>query len=75
MNNAIMNLIQLVNGGGNPMGLLSQAAMQNPQMAQAMQMINGKDAAQLKQMAENMARERGLDINALASSLGLHLPN
>ena len=75
MNNAIMQLVQMVNGGGNPMGILAQAAMQNPQMAQAMQMINGKNEGQLKQMAENMAKERGIDISTLAQSLGIRLPN
>lgn len=75
MTNAIMQLVQLVNSGGNPMGLLSMAAGQNPQLAQAMQMISGKNAEQLRNMAENMAKEQGIDITSLANSLGLNLPN
>ena len=73
-NNPIMQLVQIVNSGGNPMGILGQAAQQSPQFAQAFGMIQGKNAQQLQAMAHNMAKERGIDINQLMSQLGLQMP-
>ena len=72
--NPMMFLLQAARSGKDPMSLLRQMAGQNPQMAQFMQMIGGKSPAQLQQMAENMARERGIDINRLAQQMGVKLP-
>lgn len=75
-----MNLMQLVGAmksSRNPMGVLEQIMGQNagnPQIAQAMKLINGKNPTQLRQVAENMARERGIDLGQLASGMGLNLP-
>lgn len=71
MNNPMMMLIQAVQSGRNPMQLIQQMAQSNPQMAQAAQMIRGKNPAQLQQMAQNIARERGIDINALMRTVGI----
>ena len=38
----LMQLVQMVNGGGNPMQMLMQAAPQNPLVGQVLQMTNGK---------------------------------
>ena len=38
-----------------------------------MQMLQGKSDAQIKEMAENMARERGIDLSQLASQFGLKM--
>ena len=56
--------------GGNPMQVLGSMGG-NPQIAQFMKMINGKSGQQLQQMAENMARDRGIDIDELARQLGM----
>lgn len=75
-----MNLMQLVGAmksSRNPMGVLEKIMGQNagnPQIAQAMKLINGKNPSQLRQVAENMARERGIDLGQLASGMGLNLP-
>lgn len=75
MNNDNMAmLVQMAQNGGNTIGLLNQMARQNPQLAQAMKMINGKNTAQLQQMAQNMAKEKGLKIEDIARQLGLRLP-
>ena len=66
-----MNLIQLVNmiRSSGPEKALQQMAGQNPLAAQAMKMIEGKSPQQINQIAANMARERGVDINALTQQI------
>ncbi len=72
--NPLNMILQVMQSGNNPMQFLQNQAMQNPQMAQAMNLINGKSPAQLRTIAENMAKESGVDLNALAKSFGLTLP-
>ena len=71
----VMQIIRLYKSGGNPMQMLSQMAQSNPQMGQAMQMLNGKSSQQIQSMVQNMAQEQGIDLNALARQYGLQLPN
>lgn len=71
MNNPLMGLVNLARNGGNLMMLMQQMAGQNPQMQQAMSMIQGKTPEQLKQMAENMAKERGMTVEQVAKNIGL----
>ena len=73
MNNPIMALLNVARNGGNPMQLMQQLAMQDPRIAQAQQMMQGKSPQQLRQMAENMARERGTDLQSVARSLGIKI--
>lgn len=70
-----MMLVQTMRGGGDPMQLLQKMAGQNPQAAQALKMIQGKNPQQLKTMAENMAKERGVSINDIARQLGINNPS
>lgn len=74
-NNPIMQLVQLAKSGGNPMAVIQMAAQKNPQMAQFVNMVNGKSPDELRKIAENMCKERGTDINEMAKSLGIDLPN
>ncbi len=74
MNNPMMAMIQMARNGGNPMQMLQQMAGQNPQAAQAMRLIQGKKPQQLRQIAENMAKERGVDLNQMAHQMGITLP-
>lgn len=71
----IMQIIKVYKGGGNPLALMAQMANSNPQMAQAMQMVDGKSPQQIKQMVQNMANEQGIDLKQLAQQYGLQLPN
>lgn len=66
-----MNLIQLVNmiRSSGPEKALQQIAGQNPVASQAMKMIEGKSPQQINQIAANMARERGVDINVLTQQI------
>lgn len=74
MNNPMMAMLQMARNGGNPMQMLQQMAGQNPQAAQAMRLIQGKNLQQLRQIAENMAKERGVDLNQIAQQMGVTLP-
>lgn len=75
MNNPIMQIQQLMQAGRNPNAVLQILAQNNPQARQVMQMVNGKNSAQLEQMARNMAKERGTTIEDVARSLGISIPS
>lgn len=72
--NPMMFLMQAARSG-NPMGMLQQLAGQNPQISQAMRMMQGKSTQQLQQMAQNMANERGVSLNDVARQLGITIPS
>lgn len=69
-----LQLLQVMRSSNNPMGVLNQLMGSNPEMGQAMRLIYGKNSNQLKQTAMNMARERGVNLEQLASEMGLKLP-
>ena len=69
-----MQLIQAIQRGGNPNQLIMQAAQQNPALQQAMQAVNGRTPEQVRDMAYQLARQRGVDLNQLAKQLGIRLP-
>lgn len=73
--NPIQNVVQMLNMGRNPMSMLQQMARTDPQMAQFMQMVNGKSQEQLQQMASNMAKEQGISINDVIRQLGITVPS
>lgn len=66
-------IMSAINKGMDPVALINQYIGQDPRARQAMQMIRGKSPAQLKQMAENMAKERGTTVNQIAQSLGIKM--
>lgn len=74
-NNPLLNVVAAMRSGGNPMAMLNQMAQSNPQMAQAMQMIQGKNPQQMEEMARNLAKERGVNIEDVARSLGISIPS
>ena len=65
----IMN--QFANGM-SPMAILNR--MNGPQVNQAKNLIGGKSEEQLRQIAMNMAKQRGIDLNGLAQQMGINLP-
>ena len=73
--NLLAAMMQMMRRGGNPMYLLQQMAAQDPQVSQAMRMIQGKSPQQLRSMAENMAKERGVSLESMANQMGITLPN
>ena len=71
MNNPVLALVQAMQQGRNPMALMQAMAQQNPQVAQALQMMHGKSPQQLQSMAQNMAREREVDLNQMLRQMGI----
>lgn len=70
-NNPIMQMVQMLKGGGNPEAMLQQFASKNPQMQQMMNMLNGKNSSEMGEMMKNAAQERGVNLAQLASQLGM----
>ena len=52
----------------------AQLGGQSAPIMQGLNLIQGKNEAQLRTMAQNLAKERGIDLNQLASVLNLTLP-
>lgn len=73
--NSMGAIMSAFRSGANPMTVMQNVAANNPAMQQFMRMINGKSPEQLKQMAENMAKERGVSLNDVARQLGITLPS
>ena len=57
--------------GVTPEAILDQIG--GPQARQAKQIIHGKNPAQLRSIAMNMAQQRGVNIAEVAQSLGIRL--
>lgn len=77
MNNAPMNpmqLIQMLQNGVNPNQLVNQLIQRNPAFRQAAQFMNGKTPQQIQQEVQQMAQQRGVDLNQLSKQLGIKLP-
>ena len=58
--------------GVSPMAILDRIG--GPQAQQAKQLISGKNENQLREIAVNMARQRGVDLDSLAQQLGVTIP-
>lgn len=58
----------------NPNQMLMQYAQQNPAIREAMQMVNGKTPDQVKQMAESIAKQRGINLNTFMREMGIQMP-
>lgn len=52
------------------MQMIQQMAGKDQRAAQAMQMMSGKNPSQLRHIAENMARERGVSLDDMAAQMG-----
>lgn len=59
---------------GSYMQVLQKAAGRSPHAAQTLQAIRGKSPQQMRQAAENMAKEQGVSLREFASHFGLSLP-
>ena len=71
MNNPMIALLNSARNGGNPMQMMQKMAGNDPRMRQFMQMVNGRNPQQLRQMAENVAKERGTTLQAVAQQMGI----
>ena len=57
--------MQMMQAGQNPMALMQQQFGNDPMFSRAMQMAQGKNEEQLKDTIRNLARQKGMDDNAL----------
>jgi hypothetical protein len=71
--NPMMQVMNLMRNGGNPMTLLNQMTGNNPMVSSLMQSMQGKSPEALRQMAMNIAKERGVDLNQFAQQFGMKL--
>ena len=71
--NPAMMILQAIANGRPLDSILDAIGKQSPEMDKAVSIIRGKNAEQLQGIAENMARERGIDIRALVKNLGINM--
>ena len=71
--NPFMAAMQMAQNGKNPIQMLQQIMGSNPQFNQVMRVINSKDPASMKSTAEKMFKERGVDMEQFAKSMGITL--
>lgn len=74
VNNPLGVLLNVARSGGNPMAMIQQMAGQNPVMAQATKMMQGKSPQQIQNMVMNMCKERGVSVEQIAQRLGMNMP-
>lgn len=67
-NNPIIQLINIMRGGGSPDALVNQLLQGNPQ---ARKIVAGKTPDQLMKTAENMCRECGTTIDDVLKQFGI----
>ena len=75
MNNPVMQMIAAMKNGRDPMHILQGMAQRDPQISQLMRMMQGKSSNELRQMAQNMAAERGTSVEDIARQLGISIPS
>ena len=71
MINNLMQLLPLLKGSQNPMGMITQLLGNNPQYAHIMKLIQGKSPQELEQYVRNAYQANGQDINAVLKQFGL----
>ncbi len=74
MRNNVQQIFQAVQNGANPNVIAMQIAQQNPVFRNALNMANGRTPEQILGMAQQMAQQRGVDLNQVAQQLGMQLP-
>lgn len=72
--NPIMMMMQMMQSGGNPMGIMQQMVGQNPNLAPAMKLCQGKSPQELEQTFYNLCQSKGIDPAQIASQFGISLP-
>ena len=71
--NSPMQILQAVQNGANPNQIISNLIQQNPAFRQAMQAVNGKTPDQIRDMAYQMAQQRGIDLAQFAQQMDIPL--
>lgn len=74
-NNPLVFMMNAMRRGGSPQTLLQQMAQQDPTVQQVQKILGGKSPQQQKEIVTNMYRERGVNIEDVARSLGISIPS
>lgn len=75
MSNPMPMIFAQLRRGINPNAILAQAAQRDPRVAQIMNITRTKSNAEMRQYAENLAKDRGVDLDTFARSMGITLPS
>ena len=75
LNNPLVFMMNAMRRGGSPQALLQQMAQQDSRAQQVLQILGNKPSRQQREIVQNMARERGVDLDNLARSLGIQIPS
>lgn len=70
--NPFMMLMQAMQGGGNPLAFVQQQAANNPQFQQLHQIVGGKNPQELRQIADNMLRQRGSSMEEVEKQMNIY---
>ena len=73
-NNPIMQMMGMLQNSRNPLAVMQKLAGQNPKLQQVMGMTQGKTHQQMQQMAENLAREKGVNLQEFMKQMGINRP-
>lgn len=69
-----MQIAQAIVKSANPMQMLMQIAKQNPVFQQAMHATNGKTPDQVKALAYQLAKQRGINLDTFMREMGIEIP-
>ena len=72
----IMQMVGNIRNSQNPMAMMQYMFGNNPAFSRAMQMANGKNPDEIKKIVENLAKEKGMDMNQvqqMANMLGIKM--
>ena len=75
MNNPVNMILSQMQKGINPTAILQMMSRDNPQVAQVLRITQGKSPAELRQYAQNLAKERGIDLYDFMRSMGISIPS
>lgn len=62
--NQFAQMMNMIQGGANPQNVINLLAQNNPQMAQAIQMLQGKSPQQMEQIMRTMCANKGINFDA-----------
>ena len=67
----IQQLMQMLKMANDPTAVLRTLAGKNPAVARALEMTNGKTHEEIMEIANNLAKTQGTDIDSLRKTLGV----
>lgn len=73
-NNPILQMMGMLQNSKNPMSVIQKLAGQNPRLQQVMNITQGKTPQQMQQMAENLAKEKGVNLQEFMKQMGINRP-